>query len=124
MGFLDWLVGNADKELEMITALTYVAVSDGKIEQEEGKVIDRFCANIGFTGISKSTIQKGIEKARQGELPDFSSFTDSEKRDLLKACGKVAEADGTIEDSEFELVMGLARLMGYSAEQACKLLDK
>lgn len=124
MGFISWLVGNADKELEMITALTYVAVADGKIEHAEGKVIDRFCTGLGFTGISQSTIQKGIDKARQGELPDFSSFTDSEKRDLLKVCGKVAEADGTIEDSEFELVMGLARLMGYSAEQACKLLDK
>lgn len=124
MGFISWLVGNADKELEMITALTYVAVADGKIEHAEGKVIDRFCTDLGFTGISQSTIQKGINKARNGELPDFSTFSDSEKRDLLKACGKVAKADGTVADNELALVMGLARLMGYSAEQACKLLDK
>lgn len=124
MGLFDWLVGNADKELEMVTALTYVAFSDGTVDKSEADIIDRFCNNQGFTGISQSTIKKGIERAVKGEKPDFSNFTDKEKRQLLKACVEVAAADGDAHENEGVILMGLVALMGYTPEEAAEMLDE
>lgn len=123
MGLFDWLVGNADKELEMITALTYVAASDGKFDVAESVVIDRFCSGMGFTGISQSTMKKGIERAVEGLKPDFTKFSDKEKRQLLKACGRVAAADGDMHDDERNVVVALAGLMGYGRDEALGILD-
>lgn len=122
MGLFDWLVGDADKELEMVTALTYIAFADGKVDKAEGEVIDRFCSGMGFTGISKSTVQKGIQRAVEGQKPDFSRFSDKEKRQLFTACVKVARVDNNVAENENVLLVALSELMGYTHDEAVAII--
>lgn len=122
MGLFDWLVGDAAKEVEMVASLTYVAAADGRISPDEAGVIDRFCKTLGFTGISLSTMERGVKKALAGGKPDFSKFSERDKRLLLDVCGRVAQSDAIITDAEVALLEGLARQMGLAADEASAVL--
>lgn len=104
--------------------MCYVMMSDGETKESEFSMIDKVAANVGLNGISESAMEEGIKSAINGDKPDFSDFSDSEKKKLLKGCAKVAFADNVLHENELAILCALGNCMGYTPEHVVEIMEQ
>ena len=110
-------------DMKILRSLVAVAWADGKMEKAEAKVLDGLLKGFGADAAEEKEIRAWAATKRTLSDVPLSELNDEDREILLGNAALVMKADGEESDSETKTIDELAKLLGFTPEQAKPIVE-
>lgn len=111
------------QDRKILRSLVAVAWADGKLQKSESHVLDGLLSGFGATKEEEKEFREYAAKSRTLADVPVDELSDEDREILLGNAALVTSADGKRTDDEQKVLDELAKLLGFGAEEAAKIID-
>jgi len=107
----------------MLKSLIAVAWADGRIDEEEGKLVEVLLDNFGAYGEDAENMRAYAKEPRTLDDIDLTYLSSSDRVQLLNHAVLLSFIDGEQSDTEREVLGALVQKLGLEAEEADAIMS-